>query len=447
MEKLDQQDTRLRQILSAGAQPGSRLQDLLGVSSATLSRIIQRNRDGVLTVGAARASEYALFHPLTGLGASFPVYSVDERGDVSQLGSLYLLAANQYGWQEGKKKPVLLDHVPFLIQNMRPEGFMGRALAHELAQELGLPPKLQDWTDRQVITALAQRGEDFVGNLILGQESMQRYLRLANAENLNAVRNEDRAGVFERIALQAISGELPGTSAGGEQPKFTALVEDQRVIVKFANRRSTEGQRWSDLLVCEHLAARILADHGVMAARTEIVQTDEWTYLQSSRFDRLGLWGRRSLVSLGAVIAEYVGTSQNWVEAAGQLESDRLISEQAADLLRLLAGFGALIGNTDMHLGNVSLFPEARGFTLAPVYDMTPMHYRPRPGGVLNSGTIDLQTDEILFGRHPIRDWAIEFWNRARSDSRISDDFRSFSDGNIEKIKLLESRPKIRLLD
>jgi len=47
--------------------------------------------------------------------------------------------------------------------------------------------------------------------------------------------------------------------------------------------------------------------------------------------------------------------------------------------------FGRLIGNTDMHGGNLSLWVEGddlkgllRGrFTLAPVYDMLPMRWRP----------------------------------------------------------------------
>jgi serine/threonine protein kinase HipA of HipAB toxin-antitoxin module len=53
-------------------------------------------------------------------------------------------------------------------------------------------------------------------------------------------------------------------------------------------------------------------------------------------------------------------------------------AQRAAALLQ----FGRLIGNADMHSGNLGLFvaPDdlARGrFTLAPVYDMLPMRWRP----------------------------------------------------------------------
>ena len=51
-----------------------------------------------------------------------------------------------------------------------------------------------------------------------------------------------------------------------------------------------------------------------------------------------------------------------------------------------LYAFGVLIGNADMHTGNLSFFvddvtnvePE---YTLAPVYDMLPRSLAPRPSG------------------------------------------------------------------
>ena len=54
----------------------------------------------------------------------------------------------------------------------------------------------------------------------------------------------------------AAADRLPaGSSAGGEQSKFTCHVDDDPVIVKFSPLRATPfGERWYDLLQLEHLA-------------------------------------------------------------------------------------------------------------------------------------------------------------------------------------------------
>ena len=64
-----------------------------------------------------------------------------------------------------------------------------------------------------------------------------------------------------------IDKRLPaGSSAGGEQPKFTSTVpvdgnplHDAHCIVKFTPPRGTPfGERWHDLLQLEHLANEVL---------------------------------------------------------------------------------------------------------------------------------------------------------------------------------------------
>ncbi|MDA3904399.1 MAG: type II toxin-antitoxin system HipA family toxin YjjJ [Desulfuromusa sp.] len=449
MEKSEQQDTRLRSHLAAGALTSKNLQERLALSQTALSRAIQRNRKDLLVLGAARSTQYALRENLAGLGSEIPVYEIDRKGDVRLCAILHPLAANQYGWQLVEEKPLLFDHLPYMIQNARPEGFMGRAYAYNLASELGLPPKIDNWSDRQIVSALAQRGEDFVGNLIVGKESVHRYLTQARSGNLNGIPQDQRQTVFEDLAEKAISGDRPGSSAGGEQPKFTALLDipggHQRTIVKFANRRTDEGRRWSDLLVCEHLADEVLLQAGFRAAQTEIIQTDNWTFLQSNRFDREGLWGRLSLYSLLTVTAEFVGYGEDWVDAAEQLYAEQLISQEDVKTLRWLSGFGNLIGNTDMHLGNISLFPTSTGFGLAPVYDMTPMHYRPKPGGFLPHKPLKAGFLSIKVSNAEIPPIALQFWSVAQNDARITDNFRLICQQNIDVLKSLDDGPTMCL--
>ena len=171
MEKSMQQDIRLRNLLSAGALSSNDLQERLSMSQTALSRAIQRNRKALLVLGAARSTRYALRENLGTLGTNIPVYEIDQAGDVRPYAHLHTLAGRQYGWELTDQKTQLLDYLPFKIQNARPEGFMGRAFAHSFAKRLGLPAKINDWSDRDLVSALAQRGEDFMAR----QQNLWRY--------------------------------------------------------------------------------------------------------------------------------------------------------------------------------------------------------------------------------------------------------------------------------
>jgi hypothetical protein len=448
MERSERQNIQLRSHLSTGALSSKDLQERLGMSQTALSRAVQRNKKSLLVLGAARSTRYALREDLGGLGSEIEVFEVDQQGKVRPYAILYPLAGNQYGWKFKDEKAKLFDHLPYMLQNIRPEGFMGRAFAHGYAAELGLPDKVSDWSDRQAITALAQRGEDFVGNLIVGKESVQRYLAQARTELATAIPLDQRLTAFEELAEKAIAGEELGSSAGGEQPKFTALLKTegdcQRTIVKFASRETDEGQRWSDLLVCEYLANEVLIEADFTAAQTEILQTDRWTFLQSERFDRVEAWGRLPLYSLMAVASEFVGYCEDWVDAVEQLYDEQLINRDNVEIVRWMNSFGGLIGNTDMHLGNLSLVPTEDSFNLAPVYDMTPMFYRPKTGGTLPRKALDAGGLAAKISSNDVSPAAIRFWESVQDDPRISDGFRQISQENLAVLKSLDEGPTMR---
>ncbi|MDV7401567.1 hypothetical protein RZS08_59665, partial [Arthrospira platensis SPKY1] len=79
------------------------------------------------------------------------------------------------------------------------------------------------------------------------------------------------------------------------------------VLVKFsAADDSAASQRWRDLLVCEALALQTLADAGIPAAITELVEAQGRIFLQSRRFDRTPQ-GRVGMVSLEVYDRQYIG--------------------------------------------------------------------------------------------------------------------------------------------
>lgn len=72
---------------------------------------------------------------------------------------------------------------------------------------------------------------------------------------------------YEQLASDALAGEIVGSSAGGEQPKFTYYAQtpsgNKHVLVKFTVPQQTAvSQRWGDLLIAESIAAQILRDGG-----------------------------------------------------------------------------------------------------------------------------------------------------------------------------------------
>jgi len=142
------------------------------------------------------------------------------------------------------------------------------------------------------------------------------------------------------------------------------------------------------LLLAEHLALETLRDAGISAAQTYVFDHGGQRFLEVERFDRVGSLGRRALHSLTALDAEFVGAGTgSWPLVARRLADAGQIEPQAIEGAAILWAFGTLIGNTDMHSGNMSFIAEQkRPYALAPTYDMTTMAFAPRSGGGLPVG-------------------------------------------------------------
>jgi len=144
-------------------------------------------------------------------------------------------------------------------------------------------------------------------------------------------------------------------------------------------------QRWRDLLLAEHLALSTLRQAGVSAATSAVIDHEGQRFLEVQRFDRVGALGRQALVSLSALDAEFVGAAhQPWPLVVKQLATQGVVTREAAQACEVLWAFGVLMGNTDMHGGNLSFVSEhGRPFHMAPAYDMTPMAFAPSSSGKL----------------------------------------------------------------
>lgn len=222
--------------------------------------------------------------------------------------------------------------------------------------------------------------------------------------------------------MAAGAGDLPGSLAGGEQPKFCAYTERGHVLVKFSTQDDNPvSERWRDLLLAEHLA---LATLGV---DTDILDVQGQRFLEARRFDRVGALGRIGVFSLRSLDAEFVGdATAPWPAIVSRLAAAGHVTPEAVSGAALRWAFGVLIGNTDMHAGNLSFITEqGRPYQLAPAYDMLPMGFAPRGSGIL----IDARSPATLTASIEGAIWiealrlAREFLGRVNGCTRFSPRF------------------------
>ncbi len=404
-------DIRMR--LSTGLYSARQLIDIIGISQPTISRALIELGDEIVQIRAARSIQYALRDTIRGL-PDIPIYRINAEGLIRKLGMLVPVRPEGFVMRQEDGVALHSDGLPWWLFDMRPQGYLGRAYAARHGVEIGLPERLADWSDTHVLRALLMHGHDVIGNLVLGDIARDRFLAAPVSEPIT---DDQKADEYARLALVAASGGLPGSSAGGEQPKFTvcAMTSDgpRHVIVKFSElEEGSVSERWRDLLLAEHLALDMLREAGIPAAKTQIFDHAGQRFLEVERFDRIGNMGRRALISLAALDAEFVGAGAGgWPVIARHLAVESQVRPEAADYADLLWSFGTLIGNSDMHSGNLSFVSEhGRPYTIAPAYDMTPMAFAPRSGGglpdIIHEATIHASV-------------ANETWRRAEELARV----------------------------
>lgn len=418
------------------------LADLSRSNRTTITRILAGWGDELVTLGATRSTRYLLRKSIHGIGDRWPIHRIDHQGRPHQWAELQALHDRNWRMEWHGEAPSwsriftgengLWQGFPFFLEDVRPQGFLGRIISSRVAGTLRVPEDPRQWSDEDNLTYLQDMGDDLPGNLVTGDACLRRALaRSSMLARENAINPETRETIYPAQALE-IAQSLPGSSAGGEQPKFLATLrrEDglRPVIVKFsAPGDQPAGRRWSDLLVAELIAHETLAEAGLAGTGAELLHADGRNFLEIPRFDRTTSGGRRGLVSLHALLAATGNLHlRDWPAAAEALRGLELIDEESIRTIRLLHAFGELIGNSDMHSGNLSFFmDDSLPFRLAPAYDMLPMLWAPGPQGEVVSRRFTPAPP--LPATLPIwREAAVlaeQFWDRLSEDGRLSADF------------------------
>ncbi len=453
-------------LRQTGPQLAGRLVTQLGISRATLSRAVRAAGDELVSRGSARRTAYAARRALRGVTAPLPIYRVGQDGMPTEIAQLALIhpegsaveSLTPLGWPlDEAMRDGWFDGLPYPLHDLRPQGFLGRHFARRHAAVLQVSDDPASWSDDDALQAMSLMGDDLPGDLIVGEAACRLWLAQVQAfrsgEATPAVADRAVAKTYPALAEAALTHGTAGSSAGGEFPKFTALrrFQDDRlqpVLVKFSGSDDAPGtRRWADLLVCEHLAGEVVrAELGIEAACSRIYTAGGRTFLEVDRFDRHGPLGRSPLMSWSSLNAALVGAAgRPWADGVAPLQAAGWLAAEALDAVRTVWLFGLLIGNTDMHDGNLSFCPSLESPTptlaLAPIYDMLPMLYAPVRGVELPTRLyqprLPLPAESAAWQRAAPA--AHRFWQLASRDRRISAPFRQLcADNAVTLARLLD---------
>lgn len=426
--------------------PAASLSAHLGVSQPTVSRLMQRQRKAIWVFGKARSTRYALRRKIEGVATPVELFEAyGAQGEVRSLGHLYPLGSSFYfECTFNSSYSRIYPALPYFLYDMRPAGFLGRLIPKH-HQDLRAPMDIRSWSDADTLRLWTRHGTDLPGNLLLGQDTIQDYAA-RSVERPAAIDPANVWAAYSAIADDVLRLGLPGSSAAGEQPKFTCITGQTHVLVKFSPASTgAVATRIRDLLIAEHLAHQAIAGAGHNASVSRLIQGSQRLFLEVERFDRLPQGARRGLISLAPLEMEYIGGAENWCDAATGLVQQKLIRPQLLAPIRWLALFGRLIGNTDMHHGNLSFTCDGLDIVdLAPAYDMLPMYAMPRSGELPQQefSPPKPRPDDAPCWRSACNA-AQTFWLDVARHTDISVDFRNAASANHSTLEQLNAMARL----
>jgi hypothetical protein len=427
---------RVRDHLLRGPSSAKEICRALGISQAAFSRVSSGWGEALLSLGAGPSTQYALRREMSGVGTEVPLYRIDARGKARRVGVLCSIFPRGFYWA-GNEGEIFSD-LPYFFEDLKPAGFLGRLVPRQ-HPELDLPVDLNFWNRDQCLRYLSRFGWNLIGNWLVGEEAFRLYLARQEGGSVSLAA---RPKVYAKMALDVLLEGEAGSSAGGEQPKFLAAKGPKSVpvIVKFSPKENgAVSVRRADLLVCESLALEVLSLHGKTVAQAEVLRGEQRTFLEMERFDRAGKHGRRGMISLKALDLEFAGKGKGWGAVARELLRAKILRPEDCREIEWLELFGKLIANSDMHLGNFSLFEEDLKITgLCPVYDMLPMFYAPQ-----NEQIVEREFHPPLPAPGEAEIWkevlpaAQKFWEAVAKEKEISTGFRKIAKENKKKLDAL----------
>lgn len=171
----------------------------------------------------------------------------------------------------------------------------------------------------------------------------------------------------------------------------------------------------------------MLARNRIAAAKTSILESGGRVFLEVVRFDRVGRTGRLPMATFSALDGDLGMMDQNWTTVARELGRLGQMSRDDIATVEILDLFGALIGNTGKHHGNIAVaWTFDKPHQLLAAYDMLPMLYRPNAHGeiVPREWTPNLGARRELRHLPLCHEMACQFWGDVLNNPMVSAGFK-----------------------
>ncbi|MCI5212429.1 MAG: hypothetical protein D3910_27425 [Candidatus Electrothrix sp. ATG2] len=156
-------------------------------------------------------------------GKKIPLFAIDNKGKAAQIATVCPQADNGFQVEpehsaDGQSSCLLgesgtgyYEDLPWFLDDLRPQGFLGKKIVQELAESGGYPPDPRYWRSSHLLCFLLEHGFDLPGNLLLGEQAVECFNTLRWKK---AVQEQ-----YAEAARDILIGPVYGSSAGGEQPK------------------------------------------------------------------------------------------------------------------------------------------------------------------------------------------------------------------------------------
>jgi len=433
--------TSIEQCLARKAATSRQIQAETGLNQTAVSRQLRALAERIVTLSNGRSPRYALVGSAFGVQDSLPIYELDSQGDVALVAQLRPLSHGGFCLQPesgasslllGKAGDGVYQGLPYFLQDMRPQGFLGRRFATALAkqtEQFSADP--QHWNTDQLGRFLLANGDDLPGNFQFGSQVRSRL-----KPELRSVEDSEYAASADAL----MAGQVPTRLVAGELPQFTlfSAAVGAHVTVKFSPRGdSPTASRWRDILLTEFHAAQAIREHRLATADYRMLESDGRLFLETRRLDRDGEQGRRSMLSLQAIDSEFVGLGTTWPAVMKSLHSRGLVDARQLRDAEVLSAFGRYINNSDLQLDNLYLRIAGNTFELLPISGMASMGFAPQVGEVppFRFELPDMSKINAGDPRFVAALMARSFWKRLAAEPRISMELRSYLNAEVSEAR------------
>lgn len=200
------------------------------ICRATMMRMVKDLGDQLVVRGGARRTSYAARRALRGSRSPIALYRIDRDGSGEQIATLdpiypagcALRYERPFEWPlTPEMRDGWFPGLPYPLDDMQPQGFLGRQFPLRYGDQLQVGPDPQRWQEDDILYSLSSMGADSAGNYILGEVAYRRHLDTMQ-HGYAMIRDEGLGAAYNQQAAIAMAAGIAGSSAGGEFPKFTA---------------------------------------------------------------------------------------------------------------------------------------------------------------------------------------------------------------------------------